>query len=218
MLNKKVSDLLNEQINKELYSGYLYLDMNNYFDKRGLAGFANWYMIQAMEERDHAMLIYKYMQNNDCPIVLNAIAKPDKKFKKDMDVLKAGLEHEEYVTASIHAIYDAAYKVKDFRTMQFLDWFVKEQGEEETNARDMITKMELFGSDPKSLYMLNQELAARTYSAPSLVLDAREMPHLRQTHAGSERGHQDLGRRAHRRRGQGCPRRYQDGPPRQLRR
>ena len=132
MLNKKVSDLLNEQINKELYSGYLYLDMNNYFDKRGLAGFANWYMIQAMEERDHAMLIYKYMQNND---------------------------------------YDAAYKVKDFRTMQFLDWFVKEQGEEETNARDMITKMELFGSDPKSLYMLNQELAARTYSAPSLVLD-----------------------------------------------
>ena len=124
MLNKKVSDLLNEQINKELYSGYLYLDMNNYFDKRGLAGFANWYMIQAQEERDHAMLIYKYMQNNDCPIVLNAIAKPDKKYKKDMDVLKAGLEHEEYVTASIHTIYDAAYKVKDFRTMQFLDWFV----------------------------------------------------------------------------------------------
>ena len=171
MLNKKVSDLLNEQINKELYSAYLYLDMNNYFDKRGLSGFANWYMIQAQEERDHAMLIYKYMQNNDCPIKLGAIAMPDKVFKADMDVLKAGLEHEEYVTASIHSIYDAAYKVKDFRTMQFLDWFVKEQGEEETNARDMITKMELFGSDPKSLYMLNQELAARTYSAPSLVLD-----------------------------------------------
>ena len=171
MLNKKVSDLLNEQVNKELYSGYLYLDMNNYFDKRGLNGFANWYMIQAMEERDHAMLIYKYMQNNDCPITLNAIAKPDKVFKKDMDVLKAGLEHEEYVTDSIHNIYEAAYKAKDFRTMQFLDWFVKEQGEEETNARDMITKMELFGNDPKSLYMLNQELAGRAYSAPSLVLD-----------------------------------------------
>ena len=171
MLNKKVSDLLNEQINKELYSGYLYLDMSNYFERRGLNGYANWYKIQAQEERDHAMLIYQYMQNNDCIVTLEAIAKPDKKFKKDMDVLKAGLEHEEYVTASIHTIYDAAYKVKDFRTMQFLDWFVKEQGEEETNARDMITKMELFGSDPKSLYMLNQELAARTYSAPSLVLD-----------------------------------------------
>ena len=171
MLNKKVADLLNEQINKELYSGYLYLDMNNYFDKRGLSGFANWYMIQAQEERDHAMLIYKYLQNNDCPITLGAIAKPDKKSKKDMDVLKAGLEHEEYVTASIHTIYDAASKVKDFRTMQFLDWFVKEQGEEETNARDMISKMELFGGDARGLYLLNQELAGRTYSAPSLVLD-----------------------------------------------
>ena len=87
-----------------------------------------------------------------------------------MDVLKAGLEHEEYVTSLINDIYAAAYDVKDFRTMQFLDWFVKEQGEEETTANDLITKMELFGSDPKSLYMLNQELGARIYSAPSLVL------------------------------------------------
>ena len=171
MINKKVADLLNEQINKELYSAYLYLDMNNYFQGRGLNGFANWYMIQAQEERDHAMLFFKYLHNNGEKVTLEAIGKPDKKFKKDMDVLKAGLEHEEYVTASIHTIYDAAYKVKDFRTMQFLDWFVKEQGEEETNARDMITKMELFGTDPKSLYMLNQELAARTYNAPSLMLD-----------------------------------------------
>ena len=170
-MNKKVADLLNDQINKEFYPAYLYLDMSNYFERRGLNGFANWYMIQAQEERDHAMLFYRYMLNNDCTVTLDAIAKPDKVFKKDMDVLKAGLEHEEYVTASIHTIYDAAYKVKDFRTMQFLDWFVKEQGEEETNARDMITKMELFGSDARSLYMLNQELAARTYSAPSLVLD-----------------------------------------------
>ena len=78
--------------------------------------------------------------------------------------------NEEYVTSLINDIYAAAYDVKDFRTMQFLDWFVKEQGEEETNANDLITKMELFGSDPKSLYMLNQELGARVYTAPSLVL------------------------------------------------
>ena len=84
--------------------------------------------------------------------------------------LTAGLEHENYVTGLIHDIYDAAYSVKDFRTMQFLDWFVKEQGEEETNATDLIKKMELFGSDPKGLYMLDQELAARTYAAPSLTL------------------------------------------------
>lgn len=170
MLNQKVADLLNDQINKEFYSAYLYLDMNNYFEVRGLNGFANWYRIQAMEERDHAMLFYQYLQNNDCKVTLGAIAKPDKVFNCDMDVLKAGLQHEEYVTSLIHNIYAAAYEAKDFRTMQFLDWFVKEQGEEETNARDMITKMELFGNDPKSLYMLNQELAARVYSAPSLVL------------------------------------------------
>ena len=171
MLDKKVSKLLNEQINKELYSAYLYLDMSSYFEDRGLNGFANWYMIQAQEERDHAMLFYQYLHNNGEKVTLEAIGKPEKKFKKDMDVLKAGLEHEEYVTSLINAIYDAAYNVKDFRTMQFLDWFIKEQGEEETNANDMITKMELFGSDPKGLYMLNQELAARTYSAPSLTLD-----------------------------------------------
>ena len=170
MLNTKVSELLNQQINKELYSAYLYLDFSNYFSEKGLDGFANWYMIQAQEERDHAMLFYKYLQNNNEKVTLEAIAKPEKALDSDMTVLKAGLEHEEYVTSLINDIYAAAYDVKDFRTMQFLDWFVKEQGEEETNANDLISKMELFGSDPKGLYMLNSELGARVYSAPSLVL------------------------------------------------
>ena len=170
MMNEKVHELLNQQINKEFYSAYLYLDFSNYFEDVGLDGFANWYKIQAEEERDHAMLFYQYLQNENQKVTLEAIAKPDKVFTCHMDVLKAGLEHEEYVTSLINDIYAAAYDVRDFRTMQFLDWFVKEQGEEETNANDMITKMELFGSDPKSLYMLNQELAARVYSAPSLVL------------------------------------------------
>lgn len=170
MFNSKVAALLNEQINKEFYSAYLYLDMCVYFEKRGLNGFANWYRIQAQEERDHAMLFFQYMVNNDLNITLDAIAKPDKAFNGDMDVLQAGLAHEQLVTASINNIYAAAYEVKDFRTMQMLDWFVKEQGEEETNARDLITKYELFGTDAKSLYMLNQELAGRVYSAPSLVL------------------------------------------------
>ena len=169
-MNARVHELLNQQINKEFYSAYLYLDFSNYFEDRGLDGFANWYRIQAQEERDHAMLFYDYLQNESQKVTLEAIDKPDKVFSCDMDVLLAGLEHEKYVTSLINDIYAAAYEVKDFRTMQFLDWFVKEQGEEETNANDMITKMELFGSDPKSLYMLNQELAARVYSAPSLVL------------------------------------------------
>ena len=169
-MDKNVSALLNDQINKELYSAYLYLDMANFYASKGLDGFANWYEIQAKEEQDHAMLIYQFLHNNSETVTLEAIAKPDKVFTCDMDPLKAGLEHEEYVTSLINDIYAAAYEVKDFRTMQFLDWFVKEQGEEETNANDLISKMELFGSDPKSLYMLNSELAGRVYSAPSLVL------------------------------------------------
>ena len=171
MLNAKVKELLNQQVNKEFYSAYLYLDFSNYYEARGLDGFANWYKIQAQEERDHAMLFLQYLQNNGEKVILDAIAKPDKELKDKMDPLQAALEHERYVTSLIHNIYEAAYEKKDFRTMQFLDWFVKEQGEEEKNAEDMIKKMELFGSDAKGLYMLNSEMASRVYSAPSLVLD-----------------------------------------------
>lgn len=166
----KVSKLLNEQINKELYSAYLYLDFSVFYEAQGLDGFANWYMIQAQEERDHAMLFLKYLQNNGEKVSLGAIAMPDKDLKELMDPLKFGLEHEQYVTSLINDIYAAAYDVKDFRTMQFLDWFVKEQLEEEKNADDMIKKMELFGNDSKGLYSLDAEYATRIYTAPSLVL------------------------------------------------
>ncbi len=171
MLDPKVTELLVDQINKEFYSAYLYLDFSNYYKDIGLDGFANWYMIQAQEERDHALLFLQYLQNNSEKVTLEAIAKPDKTYNSAKDPLIYGLEHEEYVTSLIHTIYGAAYDIKDFRTMQFLDWFVKEQGEEEKNAHDMITKYDLFGNDPKSLYMLDQELAGRTYTAPSLTLD-----------------------------------------------
>ncbi len=170
MLDAKVRELLNEQINKELYSAYLYLDFSIYYDEQGLDGFSNWYMVQAQEERDHAMLMLQYLQNNGEKVQLEAVAKPDKVLETLMDPLKMGLEHEQYVTSLIHNIYDAAYSVKDFRTMQFLDWFVKEQCEEEKTADDMIKKMELFGSDAKGLYSLDSEFAARVYTAPSLVL------------------------------------------------
>ncbi len=170
MLNEKVKKLLNEQINKEFYSAYLYLEFSNYFDTVGLDGFANWYKIQAQEERDHAMLFYQYLKNSNENVSFEAISKPEVDINAHIDVIRAGLKHEEYVTSLINEIYSAAYEVKDFKTMQFLDWFVQEQGEEEKNANDLITKMELFGSDPKSLYMLNSELGARVYSAPSLVL------------------------------------------------
>ena len=169
-MNERVHELLNDQINKELYSAYLYLDFSNYFKRVGLDGFANWYMIQAQEERDHAMLFYTYLQNEDQVVTLEAIDKPDKVFNNPMDPLEVAAEHERYVTNLIHTIYDAAYSVKDFRTMQFLDWFVKEQLEEEENADKLVNKYKLFGDDPKSLYLLDQELATRVYTAPSLTL------------------------------------------------
>ena len=170
MLNEKVSALINEQINKELYSAYLYLDFSVYYEREGVDGFAIWYMIQAQEERDHAMLMLKYLQLNGEKVTLLPVAMPDKVLDSLMAPLTAGLEHEQYVTSLIHNIYDAAYTAKEFRTMQFLDWFVKEQLEEEKNADDMIKKMELFGNDSKGLYSLDSEYAARIYNAPSLVL------------------------------------------------
>ena len=170
-MDKKVAELLNQQINKELYSAYLYMDIANYYCDRGLDGFQNWYMIQTQEERDHALLFMQYMQNNGLKVTLEAIDKPDKVFDDDRAPLAVADEHEHYVTDLINTIYAAASEVNDFRTLQFLDWFVKEQGEEEKNSADMLTKYDLFGSDPRSLYMLNQELQSRVYSAPSLVLD-----------------------------------------------
>ena len=169
MLDKKVADLLNVQINKEIYSAYLYLDFSNFYNDKGLDGFSNWYYIQAQEEMDHAMGILKYLQDNDYSVTLDAIAKPDKKLEKLSDPLHYGLEHERYVTDLIHTIYHAAHEVHDYRTMKFLDWYVEEQGEEEKNASDMITKFDLFGSDPKALYSLNSELAARIYSTSSIL-------------------------------------------------
>ena len=170
MLDAKVVELLNQQVNKEFYSAYLYLDFSNYYFDEGLDGFGNWYKVQAQEERDHAMLMIQYLQNNGEKVVLESIDKPAVVLESAKTVLEEGLKHERYVTSLIHTIYDAAYSVKDFRTMQFLDWFVKEQGEEETNAENLVKKFELFGDDPKSLYMLDNELGARVYAAPSLVL------------------------------------------------
>lgn len=169
-MNEKVLKLLNEQINKEFYSAYLYLDFANYFAKEGLDGSENWYRVQAKEEQDHAMMFYQYLQNNGEDIVFESIKKPDLEKDNHIMVLKKALQHEKYITSSINTIYAAAYEIKDFRTMQMLDWFIKEQGEEEKNASDLITKMELFGGDSKALYMLNNELKTRVYTTTTLDL------------------------------------------------
>lgn len=170
MLNKKIAELINFQINKEFFSAYLYLDMANYYVDEGLNGFANWMNVQAQEERDHAMLFTTYLQNNNESVTLTAIDAPSGNYENFKAPLEASLKHEQFVTDSIHNIYSEAVKANDFRTVQFLDWFVKEQGEEEKNIEDLIKRYDLFGSDSKGLYMLDAEVGARVYAAPSLVL------------------------------------------------
>lgn len=170
MLNKDVVSLLNEQINKEFYSAYLYLDISNYFNHKNLNGFSNWFKVQAQEERDHALLFMTYLQNNNEEVKLTAIAGPNMVYSDFKAPLTAALEHERLVTASIYNIYEEASRQKDFRTQQFLNWFITEQGEEEKNTEDLVDRYDLFGNDAKSLYLLDAELAARIYAPPSLVL------------------------------------------------
>jgi len=170
MLNKEVVKLLNEQINKEFFSAYLYMDMADYYADQSLNGFENWFNVQTQEERDHALLFRQYLLNNAEAVELTAIAAPEMNYQNFREPLVKALDHEQFVTASINTIYEAAYRNKDFRTMQFLDWFIKEQGEEEKNSDDNIKKYDLFAGDPKGLYMLDNEMKARIYAAPSLIL------------------------------------------------
>ncbi len=166
-MDQRVYELINDQINKELYSAYLYLSFADYYEEEGLDGYANWYEIQAQEARDHALIFRNYLHDNGEKVKLLAIDQPDKTFSSHIEPLEAALEHEKYVTSLINDIYAAAMEAKDYRAMKFLDWFIDEQLEEESNADDMITKMKLFGGDARSLYELNQEYATRAYSAPA---------------------------------------------------
>ena len=171
-MDQKVYELINAQINAELYSAYLYLSFADYYEEEGLEGYANFYEIQAAEERDHALIFRNYLHDNGVKVKLSAIAQPDKTFSNFLEPLEAGLEHEKYVTSLINDIYSAAAEAKDYRTMKFLDWFIEEQMEEEDTADTMITKMKLFGSDAKALYDLDREYAARVYSTPSPLATA----------------------------------------------
>ncbi len=170
MLNKEVAKLLNEQITKEFYSAYLYMDMANYYSEQSLGGFENWFFVQMQEERDHALLFRQFILNNGEAVTLAPIDAPKKDYSSFRDPLVMAYEHEQIVTASINNIYDVAYQVKDFKTMQFLDWFLKEQVEEEKNADDNVKKYDLFAGDPKGLYLLDSEMKTRMYNPPSLVL------------------------------------------------
>lgn len=170
MLNKELVSRLNNQINLEWYSAYFYLDIYSYYTDKNLNGFGNWFYVQTQEERDHAMLFTKYLLNNREKVVLQDIKAADISFENFREPANAAFEHEKIVTESINSIYALAYSLKDFRTMQFLDWFVKEQGEEEKNTEDITKKYDLFGNDAKGLYLLDAELATRVYVPATLVI------------------------------------------------
>ncbi|MBQ3378732.1 MAG: ferritin [Clostridia bacterium] len=172
MLKANIEKKLNYQINRELYSSYLYLSMSSYLKGEGLDGYANWFKVQAEEERDHALIIYNYVHLSGGTVVLDAIEAPPAKFDGVRDVLAKSAEHEALVTGLINDIVTLAQKEKDHKTSNYFMWFVDEQVEEEDNAATNLKKYDLMGSDGKGLYLLDQELASRVYKVPSPLATA----------------------------------------------
>lgn len=166
MLSKKMEKALNEQINREMYSAYLYMSMSAHSSSIGLPGFANWFMVQYKEEMEHAMRIYDYVDDQGGKIKLMGIDEPLYDFKDPMDMFKKTLKHEQFITKCINELVDLAIKEKDHATQIFLQWFVTEQIEEEGNDNDIISKLELAGSKGNGLFMIDKELSARVYTPP----------------------------------------------------
>ena len=161
MLSKPLQDSINEQINHELYSAYLYLSMSAHFVMQNLPGFANWTRVQYQEETEHALKFFNYLHDRGSTVVLKAIEQPPVKFKTPLDVFKQILEHEEKVTGLINKLYELALKEKDYPTQTFLQWFINEQVEEEKNVTEVISLLEMIGSSPVSLIMADRQVGAR---------------------------------------------------------
>ena len=166
MLSKKMEKALNEQINKEMYSAFLYMSMSAQSTNIGLPGFANWFMVQYNEEMEHAMKIYDYVNNQGGKVKLMAIDEPLSDFKDPMDMFKRTLKHEQFVTKCINELVNLSIKEKDHATQIFLQWFVTEQIEEEGNDNDIISKLELAGTKGNGLFMVDKELSTRVYNPP----------------------------------------------------
>jgi ferritin len=160
-LSKTIQDAINEQINFELVSAYLYLSMSAHFEAEALPGFANWMRVQYKEETGHAMRLYRYVFDRGSLVTLKAIPQPQTKFKTPLDIFTQVLGHEQKVTAAIHKIYDLAVKEKDYPTQTALQWFIDEQVEEEKNAMEIISMLEMIGNSPVNLLLADRQLGAR---------------------------------------------------------
>lgn len=163
MINKKMTDSINEQINKEIYSGYLYLSMAAYSASIGLNGVANWFRAQLQEEMAHAQKFYDYVIQQGGRVVLKAIDEPPKDFKDARDLFQKTLEHEQMVTKRINNLVTLAKKENDHATETMLQWFVTEQVEEEANPTEILQKLDLIGKDGNGLLMIDSQLATRVF-------------------------------------------------------
>lgn len=171
MLSNKLQDALNKQINAELWSAYLYLSMGMHFEAEGLAGVANWFKIQFREEQDHATIFMNYINQRGGRVTLMPIEAVDTAWESPLAAFEATLAHEQKVTAMINELYALAEAEHDYATRDRLNWFVNEQVEEEDNARTLIDKFKMINGNGMGLYMLNQELAARVYTAPAALAE-----------------------------------------------
>jgi len=167
MINKKVEKALNEQIDNEIFSAYLYLSMSAHSTYLGLKGFANWFMIQYQEEMEHAMKFYDYINDRGGKVILLPVKQPDSEFDSPMDMFQKTLAHEQFITKCINDLVDLAIEEKDHATQILLQWYVTEQIEEEGNDNDIIAKLELIGENGNGLLMLDKELSVRIYTPPT---------------------------------------------------
>ena len=161
MISKKIQEELNKQINAEFYSSYFYLSMSAYFEAMDLQGFAKWFRMQADEEYAHAMKIFDYVYQIGGEVKLQKIAGPKTEWDSFLEVFKDTFEHEQKVTKSINTLVDLAQKEKDHATVNFLQWFVSEQVEEEATAQMNVKKMEMIGDSKSGLFMLDNDLGSR---------------------------------------------------------
>lgn len=168
MLQKKIEDALNAQVNAELWSAYLYLSMSLHFEYEGRKGIANWFKIQFQEEQAHALALMDYLNARDAKVVLQPIAEVPTTWDSPKAAFEATLEHEKTVTSLINNLYAMAEEVKDFATRQKLNTFVAEQVEEEETVRQIIDDLNLVGNDGTGLLQIDRELGSRTYTAPQL--------------------------------------------------
>lgn len=161
MINKKVEEALNKQIQAELYSAYLYLSMAAYCEHINLGGFAHWMKLQSEEEMEHAMRIYSFVNEAGERVTLEAIEKPHSEFESPLDLFKKTLEHEKKVTQMIHELYQLALEEDDYATQVMLQWFITEQVEEESSAEEILEKLKMIEDRPRALLELDKELGAR---------------------------------------------------------